>query len=168
MKNQYEYTINSSEDIGRALEEAEREGYDLTYYTSAFYLRGEAGKPITVDASLKDLFVTAYGPAPVYVFGDEVTVTAENSSTVYAMSGSVVDASDSATVYAYDRAEVDVSMNASVYAASDDVVITAYGDSRVYLPAPGIPGSEASVSVPDPANLIQAESPALVTDRNTL
>ena len=160
MKNQYEYTINSSEDIRRALEEAEREGYDLTYYTSAFYLRGEAEKPITVDDSLKDLYVTAYGPAPVYVFGEEVTVIAEKSSVVYAMSGSIVDAYDSATVYAYDRSEVDVSMDASVYAASDDVVITAYGDSKVYLPAPGIPGSEAAVSVPDTANLIQAEPPS--------
>lgn len=36
MKNQYEYTINSTEDISRAL--AEREGYVLTYYNSAFYL----------------------------------------------------------------------------------------------------------------------------------
>ena len=65
MKNQYEYTINSTEDIRKALGEADREGYALTHYNSAFYLRGEAGKSITVDDSLANLYVVAYGPAPV-------------------------------------------------------------------------------------------------------
>lgn len=69
MKNQYEYTINSTEDIRKALSEAEREGYELTHYNSAFYLRGTAGELISVDDSLANLYVTAYGPAPVLVSG---------------------------------------------------------------------------------------------------
>ena len=40
MKNQYEYAINSTEDIRKALDEAECEGYALSHYNSAFYLRG--------------------------------------------------------------------------------------------------------------------------------
>lgn len=155
MKDQYEYTINSTDDIGRALAEAERKGYELTHYTARFDLRGEPGRPISVDGSLKDLHVVSYGPAPVYV-SDGVTVIAEDSATVYATEDSVVDAYGSVTVYAYDRSEVDVSCNASVYIASDDVIVNAFGDAKVYLPAPGKAGSRATVNVPDGANLIQA------------
>ena len=57
MKNQYEYTINSTEDISKALAEAERMGYRLTSYNSTFRLRGEAGHSIAVDDSLADLYV---------------------------------------------------------------------------------------------------------------
>ena len=156
MKNQYEYTINSTEDIARALGEAEREGYDLNHYNSAFYLRGEADTPILVDDSLANLFITAYGPAPVWVSGEgEVTVIAEKSAVVYATESSIVDAYDSSTVYAYDRSEVVVQMGASVYVASDDVDVAAWGDSKVYLPSPGVDGSQARVRLEDGARLIR-------------
>jgi hypothetical protein len=146
MKNQYEYTINSTADIREALYEAEREGYDLTSYNSAFYLRGASDEPISVDDSLANLHVVAYGPAPVWVSGEgEVTVIAEESATVYATESSVVDAYDSSTVYAYDRSEVVVQMEASVYVASDDVDVEAWGDSKVYLPSSGVAGSQAQV-----------------------
>lgn len=156
MKNQYEYTINSTDDIRKALDEADREGYDLTHYNSAFYLRGTAGESISVDDSLAHLHVVAYGPAPVWVSGEgEVTVRAEGGVAVYATEGSVVDAYDSATVYAYDRSRVDVSMNASVYAASDDVDVEAFGTSRVYLPSDGVAGSQARVHLEGSAEIIR-------------
>lgn len=159
MKNQYEYTINSTEDIARALAEAEREGYDLTFYNSAFYLRGTAGEPISVDDSLANLYVVAYGPAPVYVSGEgEVTVRAEKSAVVYATEGSLVDAYDSATVYAYNRAQVDVSMEASVYAATDDADIEAFGSSKVYLPGAGVEGSRAWVHLEGDSEIIRGVS----------
>lgn len=146
MKNQYEYTINSTEDIRKALDEAERKGYDLTHYNSAFYLRGTSGNPISVDDSLANLYVVAYGPAPVWVSGEgETTVIAEESSVIYATAGGVVDAYDSATVYAYDRSDVVVQMNASVYVASDEVAVEAWGDSKVYLPAEGVAGANPSL-----------------------
>lgn len=159
MKNQYEYTINSTEDIRKALDEAEREGYRLTHYNSAFYLRGTAGEPISVDDSLASLHVTAYGPAPVWVSGEgEVTVIAEESAVVYATEGSIVDAYDYSTVYAYDRSEVVVQMRASVYVASDDVDVEAWGDSRVYLPSSGVVGSQARVRLEDDAQLIEGSA----------
>ena len=158
MKSQYEYTINSTEDIRKALDEAEREGYGLNHYNSAFYLRGTAGEPISVDDSLANLYVTTYGPAPVWVSGEgRVTVIAEGSSTVYATEGSRVDAYDNAAVYAYARSSVDVSMDASVSVASDDVDVNAWGDSKVYLPA----GSGAHVTLNgDNAKIIRVEAPA--------
>ena len=156
MKNQYEYTINSTDDIRKALDEAEREGYALNHYNSAFYLRGTAGNPISVDDSLANLYVVAYGPAPVWVTGEgEVTVFAEESAVVYAIEGSSVDAYYSATVYAYDRAEVVVQMEAAVYAASDNVYVEAWGDSKVYLPAEGLAGSRAEVRVNGNAKIIR-------------
>ena len=156
MKNQYEYTINSTDDIRKALDEAEREGYDLTFYSSAFYLRGTLGNPIAVDDSLSSLYVVAYGPAPVWVSGEgEVTVSAEENAVVYATEGSRVDAYDSATVYAYDRSQVDVSVNASVYAASDDVDIEAFGTSKVYLPSDGVAGSQAGVRLEGDSEIIR-------------
>lgn len=156
MKNQYEYTINSTEDIRRALDEAEREGYELTYYNSAFYLRGTAGEPISVDGSLANLHVTAYGPASVWVSGEgETTVIAEESAVVYAIAGGIVDAYDSATVYAYDRSEVVVQMDAAVYVASDDADVEAWGDSKVYLPAEGLAGSRAEVRVNGDAEVLR-------------
>lgn len=154
MKNQYEYTINSTDDIRRALEEAEREGYELTHSTARFDLRGTADSSISVDSPLKDLYVVAHGPAPVYVL-DDVTVIAEDSAVVYAMEDSLVDAYDSAIVYAYDRSGVDVSMDSSVHVESDDVIVNAFGDAKVYLSAPGAEGSRATVNVHDGANLIQ-------------
>ena len=156
MKNQYEYTINSTEDIARALGEAKREGYGLNHYNSAFYLRGASGEPISVDDSLANLHVVAYGPAPVWVSGGgEVTVIAEESAVVYATESSVVDAYDSSTVYAYDRSEVVVQMEASVYVASDDVDVEAWGDSKVYLPAEGSAGAGAEVRVNGDAKVIR-------------
>lgn len=156
MKNQYEYTINSTEDISRALADAESNGYDLTNYNSAFYLRGTAGEPISVDDSLAGLHVTAYGPAPVWVSGEgDTTVIAEESAVVYATEGSIVDASDSATVYAYDRATVAVNMDASVDVASDDVAVEAFGNSRVYLPREGVAGSRAFVHLEGDAEIIR-------------
>lgn len=156
MKNQYEYTINSTEDISRALAEADREGYDLTHYNSAFYLRGTAGEAISVDDSLAHLDVTAYGPAPVWVSGEGgTTVIAEESAVVYATEGSVVDAYDSATVYAYGRAQVDVSVNASVYVASDDADVEAFGNSKVYLPSDGVAGAQAWVRLEGDAEIIR-------------
>ena len=159
MKSQYEYTINSTEDIAKALAEAEREGYDLTHYNSAFYLRGEGGHPISVEGSLKDLHVTAYGPAPAYVSGG-TTVIAEGDAVVYAMDGALVDAYDNATVYAYYDAQVDVNVDASVYVASDDVYVNAWGDSKVYLPAAGVAGSAAHVNLNDNAEIIRGEASA--------
>lgn len=156
MKNQYEYTINSTEDIQKALAEAEREGYDLTHYNSAFYLRGTQGSSISVDDSLAHLYVTAYGPAPVWVSGEDgVTVIAEENAVVYATEGSSVDAYDSATVYAYDRARVGVSMGASVYVASNDVDVEAFGTSKVYLPSDGVAGSQAYVRLEDDSEIIR-------------
>lgn len=156
MKNQYEYTINSTEDIIRALTEAEREGYELTHYNSAFYLRGTAGEPISVDDSLANLHVVAYGPAPVWVSGEgETTVIAEEGAVVYATEGGVVDAYDSATVYAYDRSSVVVQMEASVYVASDDVDVEAWGDSKVYLPAEGSAGADPHLRVEGDAKVIR-------------
>lgn len=156
MKNQYEYTINSTDDIRRALDEADRENIYLTHDNSAFHLRGAEGETISVDDSLADLYVVAHGPAVVWVSGEgRTTVIAEESSVVYAAEGSVVDAYDSATVYAYDRSDVDVSMDSSVYVASDDVIVSAFGDAKVYLPSTGSDGSQATVSVPGSGNLIQ-------------
>lgn len=156
MKNQYEYTINSTEDISRALADAENNGYDLTHYNSAFYLRGTAGEPISVGDSLANLFVTAYGPAPVWVSGEgETTVIAEESAVVYATEGGVVDAYGSATVYAYDRAEVVVQMEAAVYVASDNVDVEAWGSSKVYLPTSGVDGSRAQVRLEGDAKIIR-------------
>lgn len=156
MKNQYEYTINSTEDIRRALDEADREGYDLNHYNSVFYLRGSVGESISVDDSLANLHVVAYGPAPVWISGEgEVTVIAEESAVVYATEEAVVDAYDSATVYAYDLAQVVVQMEASVYVASDDVDVKAWGSSKVYLPSDGVDGSKASVRLEDLSKLIR-------------
>lgn len=156
MKNQYEYEINSTEDIRKALNEAEREGYALNHYNSAFYLRGTAGEPISVDDSLANLHVVAYGPAPVWVSGEgETTVIAEKSAVVYAIARGVVDAYDSATVYAYDSATVAVNMEASVYVASADVDVEAFGNSKVYLPSDGVAGSRASVLLEGDAKIIR-------------
>jgi hypothetical protein len=156
MKNQYEYTINSTEDIRRALNGAEREGYELTHYNSAFYLRGTAGESISVDDSLANLHVVAYGPAPVWVSGEgDTTVIAEESAVIYAIEGGIVDAYDSATVYAYDRAQVVVQMEASVYVASDDVDVEAWGHSKVYLPSAGVDGSQAQVRLEGGARVIR-------------
>lgn len=156
MKNQYEYTINSTEDIRKALDEAERKGYALTYYNAAFYLRGTAGESISVDDSLANLYVVAYGPAPVRVSGEgETTVIAEESSVIYATGGGVVDAYDSATVYAYDHAQVVVQMDAAVYVASDDVDVEAWGDAKVYLPAKPSAGAAAEVRAEGDAKIIR-------------
>lgn len=156
MKNQYEYTINSTEDIAEALREAEREGYDLTSYTSEFYLRGTPGNPISVDDSLANLYVVAYGPAPVWVSGGgEVTVRAEENAVVYATEDSWVDAYDSATVYAYDRSRVDVSEEAAVYVASDDVDVEAFDHAKVYLPGEGADGSRAQVFLQNDSSVIR-------------
>lgn len=164
MKDQYKYTINSTDDIRRALAEAEQEGYELTHYTARFDLRGQVGVPISVDSSLKDLHVVAHGPAPVYVSGKAVTVIAEKFSTVYAAGGSVVDAYDSASVYAYDRSAVDVGEDSAVYVASDDVIVNAFGNAKVYLPAPGVAGARATVNILDSANLIQADGAAVTAE----
>lgn len=156
MKNQYEYTINSTEDISRALADAESNGYDLTHYNSAFYLRGTAGEPISVGDSLANLHVTAYGPAPVWVSGKgDTTVIAEKSAVVYAIERGVVDAYDSSTVYAYNRTQVALQMEASVYVASDDVVVEAWGNSKVYLPSEGEDGSKAFVRLEEDAKTIR-------------
>lgn len=156
MKNQYEYTINSTEDIRKALEEADREDFYLTYHNSAFHLRGVAGESIAVDDSLADLHVVAHGPATVWVSGEGRTaVVAEGYSVVHATEGSSVDAYDFATVYAYDRASVDVSMEASVYVSSDDVDVEAWGDSKVYLPAEGVPGAGPHLHVEGCAKVIR-------------
>jgi len=156
MKNQYEYTINSTDDIRKALDEAEREGYELTPYNSAFYLRGTAGEPISVDDSLANLHVTAYGPAPVWVSGEgDTAVIAEESAVVYAISRGAVDAYDYATVYAYDSATVSVSMEATVHISSNDVDVNAFGNSRVYLPAPGVEGSLARVRTAEDVQVIR-------------
>lgn len=143
MKAQYTWTINSPQDIDRALAEADREGYELTFYTSRLDLRGVPGSPISVDGRLENIYVVAHGPAPVYAEGS-TTVQAVDSAVVYATAESTVDAYDAATVYAYDDAQVDVSTDAAVYAASDDVDINAYGSGRVYLPSEGA-GARASV-----------------------
>lgn len=159
MKNQYEYTINSTEDISRALAEAEREGYELTHYNSAFYLRGTAGNSISVDDSLANLHVTAYGPAPVWVSGKgDTTVIAEKSAVVYAIERGIVDAYDSATVYAYDSATVAVNMEATVYISSDDVDVDAFGSSKVYLPSPGVAGSQAWVRTASDVQVIRGSA----------
>ena len=156
MKNQYEYTIDSTDDIRKALADAERNGYYLSFYNSAFYLRGTAGQPISVDDSLANLYVVTYGPAPVWVSGEgEVTVRAEGNAVVYATEGRLVDAYDSATVYAYDRAQVDVSVNASVYVASDDADVEAFGNSKVYLPSDGVAGAQAWVRLEGDAEIIR-------------
>ena len=156
MKNQYEYTINSTEDIRKALDEAEREGYDLNHYNSAFYLRGTAGEPISVDDSLANLHVVACGPASVWVSGEgETTVIAEGEAVVHASEGGVVDAYDSSTVYAYDHSDVVVQMEASVYVSSDDVSVEAWGDSKVYLPAEGSAGADPHLRVEGDAQVIR-------------
>ena len=143
MKNQYEYTINSTNDIRKALDEARRGGSDLTHYNSAFYLRGTPGQPISVDDSLANLYVVAYGPAPVWISGKgKTTVIAKESVVVYAAGGATADAYDSSTVYAYDRSDVAVQGEASVFVVSDDVTVAAWGDSKVYLPAEGVAGSD--------------------------
>lgn len=156
MKNQYEYTINSTEDISRALAEAERKGYELNHYNSVFYLRGTTGGAISVDDSLANLHVVAYGPAPVWVSGEgDTTVIAEESAVVYAIERGVVDAYGSSTVYAYGRSTVVVQMGASVYAASDDVDVEAWGHSKVYLPSAGVDGSQARVRLEGDARVIR-------------
>ena len=156
MKKQHEYTINSTEDISRALADAESNGYELTRYNSAFYLRGTAGEPISVDDSLANLYVTAYGPAPVWVSGKGNTaVIAEESAVVYATERGVVDAYDSATVYAYGSAMVSVNMEAAAYISSDDVDVDAFDSSKVYLPASGVDGSLAWVRTEDDAQVIR-------------
>ena len=156
MKHQYEYTINSTDDIREALDEAKRRGYALSHYNSAFYLRGAAGESISVDDSLADLYVVACGPAPVWVSGEgRVTVIAEGSAVVYATEGSSVDAYDSSTVYAYDRSTVVVQTDASVYMASDAGYVEAWGDSKVYLPAEGVEGANPHLRVEGAAKVIR-------------
>ena len=160
MKNQYEYTINSTEDISRALREAEQQGFDLNPYNSAFYLRGTSGEPISVDDSLANLHVVTYGPAPVWVSGEgEATVIAEKNAVVYATEGSVVDAYDYSTVYAYDRSTVIVQAGASVYVASDDAYVEAWEASKVYLPAAGSPGHIPHLRTEDPDGVIRVGPP---------
>lgn len=114
--------------------EAKRAGYRLTLYNSTFHLRGEAGHSIAVDDSLADLYVRAHGPSPVRVSGEGKVI---------------VHAEDEAVVYAQE---------ASVYVSSDWVDVNAYGNSRVYLPDPGVEGSRANVSLNDDASLIQSRS----------
>lgn len=156
MKNQYEYTINSTDDIRKAFDEAERENICLTPYNSAFHLRGAEGDTISVDDSLANLYAEARGPAVVRASGEgRTTVITKESAVVYATKGSVVDAYDSATVYAYDRSDANVSMDSSVYVCSNDVVVGAFDNARVYLPATGSDGSQAVVGVSGASNLIQ-------------
>ena len=156
MVNEHCFKINSTEDIRKALDEAEREGHDLTVSNSIFLILGERGRSISVDDSLANLHVVALGPSPVWVSGGgENTVIAEGSAVVYATEASVVDAYDSATVYAYDRSDVVVQMDASVYVASDDVNVEAWGDSKVYLPAEGVEGADPYLRVEGSANVIR-------------
>lgn len=158
MKNQYEYTINSTNDIREALDEAKRRGYDLTHHNSAFYLRGTPGQPISVDDSLANLYVVAYGPAPVWISGKgETTVIAEESVVVYAAGGATVDAYDSSTVYAYDRSDVVVQGEASVFVVSDDVTVKAWGDSKVYLPADGVAGADPHLQLEGNSKVIRSD-----------
>lgn len=89
-----------------------------------------------------------------------MTVLAEGSAVVYATEGCSVDAYDSSTVYAYDRSEVVVPMDAAVYVSSDDVTVEAWGDSKVYLPAPGTGGSEAQVRLENAAQIIRGVAPS--------
>ena len=159
MKNQYEYTINTTDDIRRALADAESNGYELTHYNSAFYLRGTPSELILVDDALANLYVVIYGPAPVLVSGKGETIAiAKESAVVYAMEDGIVDAYDSATVYAYDRAEVVVQMEAAVYVASDDADVEAGGSSKVYLPAPGVEGSLARVRTTGDVQVIRGDA----------
>lgn len=161
MENQYEYTINSTDDIRKALDEAERGGYELSHYNSAFYLRGTADEAISVDDSLANLRVVAYGPAPVWVSGEgETTVIAEGSAVIYAIKGGIVDAYGSSTVYAYDRSNVIVQMDAAVYVSSDDVTVEACGDSRVYLPAEGVAGANPSLRLEGASKVIRGVAPS--------
>lgn len=156
MKNQYEYTINSTDDIRKALDEADRKNILLTHYNSAFHLRGTGGESISVDDSLANLYVVAHGPSPVWVSGEgETTVIAEESAVVHAIERGIVDAYDSATVYAYDRATVVVNMGAAVYVSSDDVDVDAFGRAKVYLPAEGVDGSRAWVRTSEAVQIIR-------------
>jgi hypothetical protein len=145
--NQSFYTIDSTDDISRALSEARRDGCELTYSNAVFSIYGKVGSSILVDDSLAGLHVVAFGPAPVVVSGSETLVQVKGSAVAYATEGSRVDAYDSATVYAYDRARVIVSMESSVYVASDDVLVDAHGDSKVYLPAYPRAGAFAEVDL---------------------
>jgi hypothetical protein len=145
--NQHYYTIDSTDDISRALSEARREGYELTDSNAVFSIYGTAGDSILIDDSLAGLHVVALGPAPVVVSGAETLVQVEGSAVAYATEGSRVDAYDFATVYAYDRAMVTVGMESSAYVASDDVCVDAYGDSKVYLPAYPSAGAFAEVDL---------------------
>ena len=165
MVNEHYFRINSTEDIRKALAEAEREGYDLTFYNSIFLILGERGRPITVDDSLANLHVVACGPSSVWVSGEsETAVRAEGDSVVYATEGCLVDAYDSATVYAYDRAQVAVSMNAAVYVASDDVDVEAWGDSKVYLPAEGLAGAAPYLHLEDSSKVIHGVADSARTE----
>jgi len=156
MVNEHYFRINSTEDIHKALTEAEREGYDLTFYNSVFLILGEEGLPISVDDSLENLHVVACGPSPVWVSGgSEKTVRAEGDVVIYATEDCRVDAYDSATVYAYDRAQVDVRMDAAVHVASDDVDVEAWGDSRIYLPAEGLAGANPYLRLEDSSKVIR-------------
>ena len=145
MSREYRYLIESTEDIPKALEGARSAGITPDYYNSTFLLRGQRGRPIYVDSSLKGLYVVTQGPAPVLSAGG-TTIIAEKSATVYATGHAVIDARDSATVYAYDHALIDACGEAVVY---DEVDVNVFDDAEVFLPPSGTPGSGAYINQPD-------------------
>ena len=142
MENEYYYEVESTEDISKALKEAESAGVTLNYFNAVFLLRGEAGRPISVDTSLRNLYVVARGPAPVRASG-EALVVAEESAIVYATDSSAVVARGHATVYAYDQALVDAYDDASVLVFSDDVDLDVFDRAKVYLTPSGTRRPEA-------------------------
>lgn len=158
MINEYQITINSTDDISKMLADAERRGILYDYYNACIYLRGGSGTSIEVGSELRGLYVVALGPAVVHA-GEGVSIIAENSATVHAHERVYVNARERSRVYAHEGSIVDLKDEAVAYIDSDDVEVLATDDSIAYLPAEGAPGAEACAEALDNAKIIRGETP---------
>lgn len=158
MINEYQITINSTDDISKMLADAERRGILYDYYNACIYLLGGSGTSIEVGSELRGLYVVASGPAAVHA-GEGASIIAENSVTVHARGRAYVKARDHSQVYAHEESIVDLEDRAVVYIDSDDVEVLATDDSIAYLPAEGAPGAEACAEAIDNAKIIRGETP---------
>lgn len=158
MVNEYQITINSTDDISRMLAEAERLGIAYDYYNACIYLRGASGTSIDVGEALKGLYVVAEGAAIVHV-REGASVIAEGSATVHVHDDSSTVARSRATVYAHDSALVTLEDQSSAYVTSDDVEVLAQDDSTVYLPAERSAGADPIVELRDSAEVIRTSVP---------
>lgn len=154
MINEYQITIDSTDDISKMLSEAKRQGIIYDYYNACIYLRGASGTSIEVGKELRGLYVVATGPAVVHA-RENASIIAENSAVVHAHGRTYVKARERSQVYAHEESIVDLEEGAVAYVDSDDVEILANDDSRAYLPADGEPGAGACAEALDNAEIVR-------------